>query len=116
MSSNGTNENYDSVRTDSLAAHKQSGPLAQYANYAFQPACKILLPPHLSYESSKTSVRRNGVVRGYAANTHQGLIRNYNEDRVSIILNISEPESRKNMVRYLAVASIIVMINFTLLI
>ena len=87
----------DSVRQDSQA-NKQSSPLAKYANYAFQPACKILLPPHLTYEPSKTSIRRNGVVRGYAANTHQGLIRNYNEDRVSIILNISEPESRKNQV------------------
>lgn len=80
------------------AASKQSSPLAQYANYAFQPACKILLPPKLTYEASKTSVRRNGVVRGYAANTHQGLVRNYNEDRVSIILNISEPQSRKQLV------------------
>ena len=34
------------------------------------------------------------MVRGYAANTHQGLIRNYNEDRVSIILNIMQPESK----------------------
>jgi len=42
-------------------------------------------------------VRRNGVVRGYAANTHQGLVRNYNEDRVSIILNISEPQSRRKL-------------------
>lgn len=32
----------------------------------------------------------------YAANTNQGLVRNYNEDRVSIILNIMKPASRAN--------------------
>jgi len=31
-------------------------------------------------------------VLSYAANTHQGIIRNYNEDRVSIILNIIKPK------------------------
>ena len=31
----------------------------------------------------------------YAANTNQGIIRNYNEDRVSIILNINKPSARK---------------------
>jgi protein phosphatase 2C family protein 2/3 len=34
------------------------------------------------------------VVRAYAANTNQGLVRNYNEDRVSIILNILRPPNR----------------------
>ena len=49
----------------------------------------------MTFDTSRTSIKRNGVVRGYAANTHQGLIRNYNEDRVSIILNIVEPDERK---------------------
>jgi protein phosphatase 2C family protein 2/3 len=35
-------------------------------------------------------------VRAYAANTNQGLVRNYNEDRVSIILNIVKPENRQH--------------------
>lgn len=50
----------------------------------------------LNFESTKTSVRGSGVVAAYAANTHQGIVRNYNEDRVSIILNIVKPPSRKN--------------------
>ena len=33
------------------------------------------------------------VVKGYAANTNQGNFRKYNEDRVSIILNIAKPKS-----------------------
>jgi protein phosphatase 2C family protein 2/3 len=39
-------------------------------------------------------VKAAGAVRAYAANTNQGLYRNYNEDRVSIILNIVKPPSR----------------------
>jgi protein phosphatase 2C family protein 2/3 len=55
----------------------------------------IVLP---NFERTKCSVRRNGVVRAYAANTHQGLVRSYNEDRVAIIMNIVQPESRKHEV------------------
>ncbi len=57
-----------------------------------QPAHKIIIPNH---ESTKHSLKRNGVVRAYAANTNQGLVRNYNEDRVSIILNILKPPNRQ---------------------
>ena len=53
----------------------------------------IIVP---NFEPTKTSVKRNGVVSAYAANTHQGIVRTYNEDRVSIILNIVKPPSRKN--------------------
>ena len=40
-----------------------------------------------NHDSTKCSVRRNGAIRAYGANTNQGIIRDYNEDRVSIILN-----------------------------
>ena len=39
-------------------------------------------------ENSKSSKQSMGIIQSYAANTHQGLVRNYNEDRVSIILNV----------------------------
>ena len=52
-----------------------------------------MIPNH---EPTKCSLKRNGIVRAYAANTNQGLVRTYNEDRVSIILNIVKPENRKN--------------------
>ena len=42
-------------------------------------------------EPTKCSFKRNGIVKGYAASTNQGLVRKYNEDRVSIILNIMKP-------------------------
>ena len=47
-----------------------------------------ILPNH---EEAKRSTKRNGIIRGYAVNTNQGIYRTYNEDRVSIILNISKP-------------------------
>ena len=47
--------------------------------------------PLPNHEPTKCSYKRNGIVKAYAANTNQGLVRNYNEDRVSIILNITNP-------------------------
>jgi hypothetical protein len=42
--------------------------------------------------TSKSSSKSNGVVKAYAANTYQGIVRDYNEDRVSIVLNIAKPD------------------------
>lgn len=47
-----------------------------------------------NYEPTKHSLNRNGIIKAYAANTNQGIVRDYNEDRVSIILNIVKPLSR----------------------
>ena len=38
-----------------------------------------------------------GLIKSYAANTNQGIIREYNEDRVSIILNILKPKSKAHL-------------------
>lgn len=46
------------------------------------------------YEPTKCSSNRNGIIKAYAANTNQGIVREYNEDRVSIILNIIKPQGR----------------------
>jgi protein phosphatase 2C family protein 2/3 len=48
-----------------------------------------------NYEPAKFASKKNGVVVSYAANTHQGIVRNYNEDRVSIILNIIKPKFKE---------------------
>ena len=48
----------------------------------------VMLP---NFESTKFSVKENGVVKAYAANTNQGIVRDYNEDRVSIVLNMQKP-------------------------
>lgn len=54
----------------------------------------IQLPNH---EPTKWSMKRWGKIRAYAANTNQGISRNYNEDRVSIVLNIKRPRSKSNI-------------------
>lgn len=46
------------------------------------------------YTNAKFSNKRNGMVAGYGANTNQGIVRTYNEDRVAIILNIMKPKSK----------------------
>lgn len=48
-----------------------------------------------NYYPAKFASKKNGVVVTYAANTHQGMVRNYNEDRVSIILNIIKPKFKQ---------------------
>jgi len=46
---------------------------------------------------SKLLIDNNAdLIKGYAANTDEGIVRNYNEDRVTIILNIVKPSSRES--------------------
>ena len=45
-----------------------------------------------SFDPSKTSRKNMGVVKSYGVNTYQGIVRNYNEDRVSIIINMNKPK------------------------
>ena len=40
------------------------------------------------FQNSKTSSKKFGIVRSFAANTHVGLVRKANEDRIAIILNV----------------------------
>jgi protein phosphatase PTC2/3 len=42
------------------------------------------LPP---FEKSKVIIKKFGHIQAFAVNTHQGTVRSYNEDRVSILLN-----------------------------
>ena len=42
------------------------------------------------FAAARTSNKENGVIKSYAVNTHQGISRGYNEDRVSITLNIKK--------------------------
>ena len=45
-----------------------------------------------NFSASKISTRSFGIIKSYAANTNQGIVRDYNEDRVSIIINMNRPE------------------------
>lgn len=41
-------------------------------------------------DPTRRSTQESGIIKSYAVNTNEGLVRNYNEDRVSIILNIMQ--------------------------
>ena len=41
--------------------------------------------------ASKISSKSLGVIKFYAVNTNQGITRDYNEDRISIVINMSKP-------------------------
>ena len=55
----------------------------------------ILDVPFDNFFPGKVSRKSYGPVKSYAANTNQGITRNYNEDRVSIIININKNLSSK---------------------
>jgi len=46
-----------------------------------------------NYDQSKTSKKTMGLIKSYGVNTYQGIVRNYNEDRVSIIINMNKPKN-----------------------
>ena len=50
-----------------------------------------------NHEPTKASAKKCGIIKSYAANTNQGIIRDYNEDRVSIILNILKPKNKQHL-------------------
>ena len=45
-----------------------------------------------NFSKSKISSKSFGVIKSYAANTYQGIVRDYNEDRVSIVINMNKPD------------------------
>lgn len=63
--------------------------IRQYNNVGVQLPSS--LPSIADFERAKHSMKSNGLIRAYAACTHQGPVRDYNEDRVAIILNIAKP-------------------------
>jgi protein phosphatase 2C family protein 2/3 len=50
--------------------------------------------PLENFEKAKFATKSHGLITSYSANTHQGIQRNYNEDRVSIILNMTKPANK----------------------
>ena len=45
-----------------------------------------------NFATSKISSKSFGVIKSYAVNTNPGITRDYNEDRVSIIINMNKPD------------------------
>ena len=53
----------------------------------------ILRIIYSNYDQCKTSKKKMGIIKSYGVNTYQGIVRNYNEDRVSIIINMNKPKN-----------------------
>ena len=57
---------------------------------------KILNENYALYQEAKHSVNSFDLISAYGVNTYRGIFRNYNEDRVSIIVNAKNPKKNIN--------------------
>jgi len=91
-----------------VASKLRTQPLHQRANETLQRnfgtpsggpirATLKAIPRHIPrLEPPRISTTSFQVIKSYAVNTCKGLVRPYNEDRVSIILNMIKPEDKKS--------------------
>ena len=56
---------------------------------------KILAFPLPKFSPAKKSIKPLSVIKAFAANSASGIIRTYNEDRVSIVINIAQDSNKK---------------------
>ena len=57
------------------------------------PTSSPLLTSFPKYKKASCSSSSNGSVKSYGVNSYRGLVKKYNEDRMSIILNIARPQN-----------------------
>ena len=55
---------------------------------------------NINFIRAKTSSKSYGIIKAYSVNTNQGIIRNYNEDRVSIVINMNQPNNYKKGLKW----------------
>ncbi len=53
---------------------------------------EIIDDPSITLTPRKISAKSFWLIISYEANTNQGIIRDYNEDRVSVIINMNKPK------------------------
>ena len=46
-----------------------------------------------NFSKSKISKKKNGIITSFSANSHEGIFRDYNEDKINIIINIKKPNN-----------------------
>ena len=54
------------------------------------------------FENSKVIIKEFGIISAFSVNTHQGTVRAYNEDRVSILLNAQQRYALLKQIRKFA--------------
>jgi hypothetical protein len=88
--------NNNNINSNSININRESQTKSGNNKETFLVSHKTILTPYRFYDEAKFSTKSYGSVVSYGVNTNQGIVRNYNEDRVSIILNVIKPPSRKN--------------------
>ena len=48
--------------------------------------------PSITLIPGKIPAKNYGLIASFAANTNQGIVRDYNEDRISVIINMNKPK------------------------
>lgn len=84
----------NNLRSERNSKHTQASELKPSNKTSIYS--KISSMKYRNKPNPKFGKKDNSVIIAYGANTYQGLFRNYNEDRVSIILNVIKPNSRMN--------------------
>ena len=89
--------------TERSAKNQKTAPssfnISEITNHNQRPAKSarlehIFLKTKIEHSTTKNSTTTNGIIAAYAANTNQGIVRDYNEDRVTIILNFVQPKEK----------------------
>jgi hypothetical protein len=79
------------LKADIRPANNDANAFDVFMNRMQKLTQKNQLP---NYEPTRFSDKSHGIVKGFGVCTNQGLIRNYNEDRVAIVLNILRPPNK----------------------
>ena len=61
-------------------------------------ALEMIDDKNIPLSPGKISAKSFGVITSYAANTNQGIVRDYNEDRVSVIINMNKPKYYNSLI------------------
>ena len=81
--------NYNSNNNDNI--------LNSYQDVAIE---QILYERYTFYQDAKFSKTSFGTIASYGVNTFKGIIRNYNEDRVSVFINMKKPKSKNDITNW----------------
>lgn len=83
------------MRPSNMKGYSSMGKTLGGTNGPVRPSQKTYPRSIPKLEPPRTSSSSFHVIKSYAVNTCKGLVRPYNEDRVSIILNMLKPESKR---------------------
>ena len=91
---NNINNNFNNIIKNDLTNNNYNNFEYKYNfNFGIENSLeRILSENYIMYQDAKHSVNSFDVIAAYGVNTYRGIFRNYNEDRVSIIVNAKNPK------------------------